>query len=643
MLQNIKMAQKNSYRPDIDGLRAIAILLVLFFHAGFPIFSGGYIGVDVFFVLSGFLITSLIDIEIKEKRFSFKNFYLRRIRRIIPVLVFIMIIITIPACFILFANNLEAYSRTLIYTLLCSNNFHIYVNSGDYFAENSDLIPFLHTWSLSVEEQFYFFLPPFLLLLHKKFNLQKRLLIITTVCISGLIFSIYQTYSNPKMAYFLLPSRLFELTIGSCLAMYWNQLPDLNRVKNNILSLFGLALIIIPAFTLNKSSLFPGLNAFWPCFGTAILIFTGKTEQNKGIINRLIQNKLMVGIGLISYSLYLWHWPIFVLLKHLEINFDGTIRIATITIIFILSYLSWRFVEQPFRTSIKFDFKKTILVIFLPSLISIFIIYGILDTKDGFPERFSGLTEFNPKKNYPNKTRKQCFDKFLIGNCDDCYLGVKKDTLDGLLIGDSFANHTAAFLDVLAKDAGLYIHDSAAGGYPLMGRLYDNGELYDGQYATDRMNYAKKFKIIFIASNWESITKQKNRTTYLSIIEILGDLIKSGKKIVVFDGLREITDSNLHKAKLSKTYLPIFFPEKDFSIPEYKKPTDYIVYEMKRKFPSIIVVDLNDAVCKDGTCDIKINNTIVYRNSNHLNVSGAKLIGEKYLKLKGNPLKNLQP
>jgi peptidoglycan/LPS O-acetylase OafA/YrhL len=637
------MNQKTSYRPDIDGLRAIAILLVLFFHAGFPIFSGGYIGVDVFFVLSGFLITSLIDIEIKEKRFSFKNFYLRRIRRIIPVLVFIMIIITIPACFILFANNLEAYSRTLIHTLLCTNNFHLYFNTSDYFAENSDMVPFLHTWSLSVEEQFYFFLPPFLLLLHKKFNLQKRLLIITTVCILGLIFSIYQTYSNPKMAYFLLPSRLFELTIGSCLAMYWNQLPDLNRVKNNILSLFGLALIIIPAFTLNKSSLFPGLNAFWPCFGTAILIFTGKTEQKKGIINRLIQNKLMVGIGLISYSLYLWHWPIFVLLKHLEINFDGTIRIATITIIFILSYLSWRFVEQPFRTTIKFDFKKTILVIFLPSLISIFIIYGILDTKDGFPERFSGLTEFNPKENYPNKTRKQCFDKFLIGNCDDCYLGVKKDTLDGLLIGDSFANHTAAFLDVLAKDAGLYIHDSAAGGYPLMGRLYDNGDLYDGQYATDRMNYAKKFKIIFIASNWESITKQKNRTTYLSIIEILGDLIKSGKKIVIFDGLREITDSNLHKAKLSKTYLPIFFPEKDFSIPEYKKPTDYIVYEMKRKFPSIIVVDLNDAVCKDGTCDIKINNTIVYRNSNHLNVSGAKLIGEKYLKLKGNPLKNLQP
>lgn len=635
------MILKTTYRPDIDGIRAIAILLVLIFHAGFPLFSGGYIGVDVFFVLSGFLITSLIDTEMKEKRFSFKNFYLRRIRRIIPVLVFIMLIITVPACLFLFADNLEAYSRTLIYTLLCSNNFHLYFNTKDYFAENSDLIPFLHTWSLSVEEQFYFLLPPFLLLLHRKYNLQKRLLIIALVCVLALIFSIYQSYSNPNMAYFLLPARLFELTIGSCLAMYWNQLPDLNRVKNNILSIIGLALIIIPAFTLNKSSLFPGLNAFWPCLGTAILIFTGKTEQTKGIINRLIQNKLMVGIGLISYSLYLWHWPIFVLLKYIGINFDGTIRIVTIIIVFILSYLSWRFVEQPFRTTLKFDFKKTILVLFLPSLITISIIYGVLDVKDGFPERFPKLSEFNQKKNYPNKIRKQCFDKFKIGNCDDCYLGVKKDTLDGMLIGDSFANHTAAFLDVLAKDAGLYIHDSAAGGYPLMGRLYDNGELYDDQYAIDRMNYAKKFKTIFIASNWESITNQKNKKTYLSIIEDLGKLIKSGKKIVIFDGLRKIDESNLHKAKLVKAALPIYFSKKDFSIPCLPRPYNYIVYEMKRKFPSIIVIDLNDVMCKDGKCDLEINNTIVYRNTNHLNTSGAQLIGEKYLKLKGNPLKNL--
>lgn len=634
------MSLKNTYRPDIDGLRAIAILLVIIFHAGFSLFPGGFIGVDVFFVISGFLITSIIDKEIKNNTFTYKNFYLRRIRRIIPVLVFIMVIITIPAYFILFANNLEAYSRTLIYTLLCANNFHLFVNSGDYFAENSDLIPFLHTWSLSVEEQFYFILPPFLLLLHKKLNTKKRILIIYSVCLLALLLSVYQSYTNPRAAYFLLPARLFELAIGSCLAMSWQKLPHLTQTKNNILSCLGLLLILIPSLLLDKSSVFPGLNALWPCLGTALLLFTGKNNEQKGIINKIIENKFMVSIGLISYSLYLWHWPIFVLIKYLGIDFTGIIRIAAIILTFLLSFLSWKFIEQPFRTNLKFDFKKTLLFIFTPSLIIITLIYGVLDAKDGFPERHPELAEFNPKKNYPNKLRGQCFDKFKVGNCEDCYIGIKKDTLDGMLIGDSFANHTAAFLDVLAKDAGLYIHDSAAGGYPLMNNIDKEGiKSYSEKYALERLNYAKQFKNIFIAANWEDVSHPQNKKTYNATLKTLGQLVKSGKKIIIFDALRKTTDLNLHKAKLTKTNKGSYFTERDFSIKEYKRNNHYIINEIKRKFPSIIIIDLNKVMCQEGKCDIDLNNTIVYRNANHLNTSGARMIGELYLKTFGNPLK----
>ncbi|MFA9192158.1 acyltransferase family protein [Flavobacterium sp. FZUC8N2.13] len=637
------MSSKPTYRPDIDGLRAIAILLVIIFHAGFSLFPGGFIGVDVFFVISGFLITSIIEKEIKENSFSFKNFYLRRIRRIVPVLVFIMLIITIPAYFILFANNLEAYSRTLIYTFLCANNFHLYFNSGDYFAESSDLIPFLHTWSLSVEEQFYFFLPPFLILLHKKVNSKKRFIIIISLCIIGLLFSIYQSYANPKMAYFLLPARLFELLIGCCLAISWEKLPNFNVFKNHTLSIIGILLILIPAIVLNNSSVFPGLNALWPCLGTALLLITGKTEASKGIVNQLIQNKLMVGIGLISYSLYLWHWPIFVLIKYLGINLEGMIRIIALAATFLLSYLSWRYIEQPFRTTLKFDFKKTILIIFAPSLIIIGIIYGVLDAKDGFPERHPDLAEFNPKKNYPNKLRSQCFDKFKVGNCEDCFLGIKKDSLDGMLIGDSFANHTAAFLDVLAKDADLYIHDSAAGGYPLMNGLNKDGSAnFPEQYAIDRLNYAKKFKTIYIAANWEGLSESKNAQTYHSTLQSLGELVKSGKKIIIFEALRKMTALNLHRAKLVKAKIPVYFSEKDFSITEYKRPNDYIIDVIKQKFPSIMIIDLNQLMCENGKCDIELNNTIVYRNEDHLNTSGAQLLGELYIEKYGNPLKKVK-
>lgn len=628
------------YRPDIDGLRAIAILLVILFHSGFSIFKGGYIGVDVFFVISGFLITSIIDKEIQNKTFSYRNFYLRRIRRIIPVLVFVMIVITIPAYFILFANNLEAYSRTLLYTLLCSNNIHLYITSGNYFAENSDLLPFLHTWSLSVEEQFYFILPPFLLVLHKKFNSQKRAIIIYTLCFIALLFSIYQSYSNPSAAYFLLPARLFELAIGSALAMNWNNLPKLNQQKNNLLSLIGFLLIIIPAIVLDKSSIFPVINALWPCLGTALLLFSGQDINKKGLINKLIENKIVVGIGLISYSLYLWHWPIFVFVKYLGLNLEGTIRILAIALTFVLSYLSWKFIEQTFRTTLKFDFKKTLLIIFIPALLIISGIYGVLDAKDGFPERHPELTEFIPKKNYPNKLRGQCFDKLKIGNCDDCYIGIKKDTLDGMLIGDSFANHTAAFLDVLAKDAGFYIHDSAAGGYPLMNSLNPDGSaLYPEQYAIDRLNFAKQFKYIFIAANWEGISEPKNKKTYEVTLKTLSELVKSGKKIIIFDALRRTTELNLHRAKLVKSKNTVYFSQKDFSIPAYKRSNNYIIYEIKKRFPSINIIDLNKVMCQNGQCDIELNNTIVYRNNDHLNTSGAQKIGELYLKRFGNPLK----
>lgn len=632
------MSFKVSYRPDIDGLRAIAIILVIIFHAGFSFFSGGYIGVDVFFVLSGFLITSLIDYEIKEQIFSFKQFYLRRIRRIVPVLVFILLITTIPAYFLLFADNLESFGRTLIHTFLCTNNFYLYVNLSDYFAENSDLIPFLHTWSLSVEEQFYFFLPPFLLLLHKNLNISKRRVVMILLFVISLLFSIYQTKTNSRAAYFLLPSRLFELLIGSCVAIYWDRVPNLNQSKNNLLSIIGLLLILIPAITLNDTSSFPGINAFWPCLGTAMLIVSGKTTDTRGIINKFIENKFIVGVGLISYSLYLWHWPIFVFIKYEGLKLDGIIRIVALILIFVLSYFSWRFIEQPFRTTLKFNFKKTIVILFVPSLITISLIYGILDINNGFPERQPELKEFNPKTNFANVVRKECYYSHKIANCNDCSFGAKKDSIDGILIGDSFANHSVAFLDVLAKDANLYIHDCTAPDNPLLNRLEEDGTpIYPPKFANERLEYAKKFKYIFIAANWIMNSNPKSKN-HQSIVNTIGSLVKLNKKIILIDCLLPINEMDLHKAKLIKTGKPIYFEERNIKVPNKILSKNYIVNEIKHKFPTVIIIDLKDVMCNSGKCDISIDNTIIYKDASHLNIIGAKLLGEKYLKLKTNPL-----
>jgi peptidoglycan/LPS O-acetylase OafA/YrhL len=633
------MKSNFSYRPDIDGMRAIAVLLVILFHANFSLFSGGYIGVDVFFVLSGFLITLTIDNEMKNEQFSFQKFYLRRIRRIIPVLVFVMLVVTIPAFLILFADNLEHFGRTLLHTILSTNNFFLWINSKNYFAENSDLIPFLHTWSLSVEEQFYFIWPVILLVLHKFLNLKKRLIFIALFLVVNFLLSIYLTKVNMNMAYFLLPARFFELGIGASLAMFWDKLPNFSKPLNNLISIAGLFLIVLPSLILTKTSSFPGLNAFWPCLGTAFLIYTGKNEFNQGIVNVFLKNKALVWTGLLSYSLYLWHWPIFTFIKYLGIDLDGIIRISSIIATFLLSYFSWKYIEQPFRIKYKFNFKKTLLYIFLPSLITIGGIYALLDGKDGFPSRFPNLAEFNPKTNYPNKVRKECFDQFKIGNCDECFLGIKKEKLDGVLVGDSFGNHTAAFLDILAKDAKLYIHDSTAGGYPLLNKLdYSGNPLFPEKYAIERLNYAKQFETIYIAANWDE-QEAPNSPNYNLIIKTIGELINSGKKVVIFDCLLATTEVNLHKAKLVKSGNKVFFSEEDFRIKQKKREKDYLVYILKSKYPSIQVIDLNEAVCKDGKCDIQIENTIIYRNFNHLNTSGAELLAKRYIELKGNPLK----
>ncbi|MDA9276773.1 acyltransferase [Flavobacteriaceae bacterium] len=634
------MSKLLSYRPDIDGLRAISVIFVILFHADLLWIQGGFIGVDVFFVISGYLITRSIDKEMLGNVFSFKAFYLRRIRRIIPVLVFVMLVITIPACLFLFANDLETFGRTALHTILSTNNFYLWIKGSNYFVGNTELMPLLHTWSLSVEEQFYFIWPPILLLLHRYLNLKNRLYFIILFIVIGLGLSVFLASFYPKVAYFLLPARLFELSLGAGLALFWDKIPELSRNKNNGISVVGLLLILLPVFLLNGLSTFPGFNAFYPCLGAVLLILSGKNSHTKGIVNRLLTIKPLVFIGLLSYSMYLWHWPIFSFIKYVGLELTSDKLIVALTSTVLLSYFSWKFIEKPFRYRFKYNFSKTLLVILLPCLLIIGTLYGVLDGKDGFPERHPTLIEFDKKNNYPSKLRRNCYDVFKVGNCDQCGLGVKKDTLDGVLIGDSFANHSAAFIDVLAKDSGLYFHDSAAGGYPLLYDVDDQtgAPTRDTAYGEKRLAYAKKFKTIIVATNWERFLDKESKN-YKLVMATIKELLDLDKNVIIIDPLRTVSQMNLHKMKLLKTNNGSSINKQDLLIPFYKRADDYIVYEIHRKYPQVTIINLNDVMCYDASCNYEIDNSIVYRNGNHLNTSGATLLAKKYILEKGNPLK----
>ncbi len=633
------MSKIISYRPDIDGLRAVSVFLVILFHVDLSLCSGGYVGVDVFFVISGYLITSSINKQIHNATFSFKEFYLRRIRRIIPVLVFVLVSITIPAYLFLFPNDFESYSRTVLHTMLSTNNFYLWSASTDYFAENTELMPLLHTWSLSVEEQFYFVWPIVLVLLHRFLNLKNRVYVIAVFLMSTLLLSIYLTAEDKSMAYFLLPARFFEVLMGALLAIVWDKIPKLSKSSNHTLSVLGILLVFIPSILLTEESVFPGLNAFWPCLGAVFLILSGKEERSKGIINRILELRSIVFLGLLSYSMYLWHWPIIVFIKYLGFELTLPLIMIIITATILVSYFSWKFVEQPFRRVFKFTFSKTIYIIFLPSLLVTGLIYGIIDSNDGFPNRFPNLVEFNRKSNFPDEVRSDCYNTHSIGSSTPCAVGVVKNEVDGILIGDSFANHSTYFVDVLAKDANLFFDVSAAAGYPLLRNL-DFPDSSGDDYGKKRFEYAKHMDIICIAAFWEAI--RVDSENYYQILKSIKELVALKKNVVIIDHLRMTTEANVHKMKLYKTNLGADFVKKDLLVPRYERPEKYIVNEIKKRFPSVIIIDLNDVMCDEEVCDYMINNQIVYRDFYHLNISGARLIAKKYLEKKGNPLRFLK-
>ncbi|MEQ1617505.1 MAG: acyltransferase family protein [Terricaulis sp.] len=332
------------HRPEIDGLRAIAIIPVLLFHAGIGAVSGGYVGVDVFFVISGYLITRLIREDLEAGRFSILGFYNRRIRRILPALVFVVVATIVAALLFLTPTALSDFSKSLASVSAFASNFYFWKASG-YFENSALLRPLLHTWSLAVEEQFYIFMPIAAYLVHRYFR-KRWLAIFAAAAISSFALSMLATQRAPTANFFLLPTRAWELLVGALLA--GAALPAVGALARQALSLAGLTLICWAVFAYNEATPFPGVAALAPCLGACLIIAFADARENW--IGRVLASKPMVAIGLISYSLYLVHWPIAVFWRTLTLRAPDVLDAACIIALSLaIAAFSWRFVEQPFR------------------------------------------------------------------------------------------------------------------------------------------------------------------------------------------------------------------------------------------------------------------------------------------------------
>lgn len=497
------------YRPDIDGLRAVAVLPVLFYHLGISLAPGGFVGVDVFFVISGYLITSLISAEMHQGTYSITNFYVRRARRIFPAL-FVMCAVT--ALFVLLfglPSDAKRFSSALAAATLFGSNIYFYL-TADYFAAAAETQPLLHTWSLAVEEQFYIFFPLILLLVRRYFGQRERLIMVALALLS-LGASIWLVRADQAGAFYLLQSRAWELLLGGLLAL--GVFPAIqSRLLAGVLGLVGLALIAGSVLLYREDMPFPGLAALAPCIGAALLIQTGKDAS------LLTAQALSLGpvrfIGLISYSLYLWHWPVAVISRYVAFwyGWDPDLKLhklAVLALSFAAAILSWYFVERPFRqrpyrlgsTAILSASAATMALL----VVAAGVVYPLSQRFWQMPrsaERVLATLDYRP-----TNAKRSCFlgpknNDFRYFNQAGC-LGMSDTKENWLLIGDSQAADLWAGLSGVNPEINL-MQGTASGCKPLL-------DLKGERRCTDLMRFLfadfipkHRFDVILLSARWGS-------------------------------------------------------------------------------------------------------------------------------------------
>lgn len=335
------------YRPEIDGLRAIAVVSVILFHSGLELFAGGYIGVDVFFVISGYLIAKTIMADMERGTFSFADFYARRARRILPALLFVVVACIPFAWLLLLPSDAVLFMKSVAGVVSFSSNF-VFLSESGYFQKAAELNPLLHTWSLAVEEQFYIVFPLLVYGLIKS-GWRYRYHFLFLLVLAGLIFAEYQLSRDQARAFFLLPSRAWEFLVGVLLALQLDNVIS-DRIRHSgAWSGAGLLLILAGVLMFDSDTAFPGLAALVPVIGAGLVILC---QSPGGVVQRILSCRLMVAIGLLSYSLYLWHQPVFAFLRHQRvIEASSALLLLVLPLVLLVSYLTWKYVEQPFRKS----------------------------------------------------------------------------------------------------------------------------------------------------------------------------------------------------------------------------------------------------------------------------------------------------
>ncbi|MCJ8204991.1 acyltransferase family protein [Pseudomonas sp. RGM2987] len=628
-------------RRDIDGLRALAVIPVVLFHFGFSSFSGGFVGVDVFFVISGFLITSILFREIGAQRFSFVDFWARRARRIIPALSVMMLATLILGWLLLTAKDFSELGRTVRYQSLFISNI-LFMREDGYFEPASDLKPLLHTWSLAVEEQYYIFFPLLMALLMRHLRHWRWMLLAVLLVSFGL--NIVFIERKPDVAFFSLPTRAWELLCGAMLAVLPAPRQAVKPWLYQGVGVAGLAGVLIAIFSFDKTTTFPGWAALLPVLGATALIWSG--AQGPTWVARALSTRAMVWVGLLSYSLYLWHWPVFVYAN--AISIDGIQHAEAAGWILLalgLAWLSWRFVELPFRDKRLLAGRKPVLLGGLLAMAVLAVTGSVVRSSDGFPQRLSGKAlEYAQARDWRAGQMKCMLVTSDKVQDRACLLGAHKDAAATQLFwGDS---HAAALLPAIEDNATregrpVWLYSMSA--CPPI--LSDDPRQRCRDFNEHTMEQVRRLQIkdVVLASNWSLYVygrEDGDRKVLLNAHDSTAEaearmaaalqarvkaIREAGAQVWLFKEVplqRKGVISRLTSlARVGRSAEGLGRPLQEHLARQHFLST--LFDAMSAADPGVHVIDPTPLMCASGVCSVELNGHTQYKDEDHLSDAGS--------------------
>ncbi len=666
---NVTRGPAQNYRADIDGLRAIAVLLVLLFHGGNSVFSSGFIGVDVFFVISGFLITSIVLKDLSTGAFNIAQFYARRAWRLQPAMIAVYVATLGVAALVYLPVDFVDYLKSAKYATMFLSNQYFERTTTAYAADDTSSLLLLHTWSLAIEWQWYFLLPACLMLLYKKVSASTLKIIAPVATAIAAAVALTLSIHQPDNSYYYFASRVFELLIGACVVVLNG---DRIKLGKHSASVIGLAALFVIFYCSTRTGIlrgFPDYHALLVSVATAALLL--KEVGANGIHSRVTASVLPRSLGKVSYSLYLWHWPVLAVTAYLGLTAahysEGVYYAGSI----VLAVTSYAWVEKRLRR-VRLRFLPTLVLLIIFPAVAFSVAYKLADAHGGFAQRFG--SEFAASQKtlaaHELKNRRYCIDGVTDESDPRCVIGDVPSPSRALMIGDSFSNQYMGFMDVLGKDAGVSVtalSTSACLSLPDV-YLYSWWKFKDVLYtkchdrAVDFYNLIRsnRYKYVVLGQIWGNYTGDSvvhslsdERTTELSRARLeasmrnaLKLIIESGATPVIIKAVQAmptaVNECLSQHLKMRDGFGSTEASANCATTGESPKDADWfetLFSALKHDFPSLIFIDPKDVQCEQGQCVTEMEGVPVYRDVGHITDFASYRFAELYLKTFGNPLK----